>query len=446
MYRTRTTDVVGMALLPAMLAVAGCRGPSRDENGSDEGWVGTTVNEDSTRVVRSLGGSVWKADGRLVEEAAIGTETRGEDDLLGEVYGIDATSDRIFILDHVFGTVRVYDWAGNHVRNIGRHGQGPGEFGSVSDLGIDPVREHLVVREGIGILHRFTLSGEFVSRTSPRFRYSVSGPEFLLRVTRDGLAMMPQYTYRRVPGGTPPLVQEHFLYTIQPDGSFTDSLELPIESDQPYVLKAWVQPDTYRPEPVPFAPQFVWTIGWDGSYISGLADEYRFEIRYPDGGRTVIEREAEPVAVEGAEKEAAIRRIYGIMRDFVPGWAWDGPEVPDTKPWFSAIIPDRAGRLWVLREGKGRPVPNWIEPEDWRDWDHNPEWVSAFEFDVFDQATGQYLGRVEAPAGLVADPEPVIDGETFICLTEDRSGRPIVRRYRLEFPSEKPLHRTIVPE
>jgi len=62
------------------------------------------VEEDSILTVRTTRGSVWVGDGILIEEAAIGTETRGEFDQLGQVYGIDATSDRIFI--HLSARVR----------------------------------------------------------------------------------------------------------------------------------------------------------------------------------------------------------------------------------------------------------------------------------------------------------------------------------------------------
>jgi hypothetical protein len=139
------------------------------------------VEEGSTLTVRTTGGSVWVGEATLIEEAAIGTETRGEHDVLGQVYGIDATADRIFILDPVYSTVRVYDMAGDHIMNIGREGRGPGELQWPTDLGIDPVRGHLIVREGVGgALHRFTLSGEYLKTLPPQMGGGLSGTELLL--------------------------------------------------------------------------------------------------------------------------------------------------------------------------------------------------------------------------------------------------------------------------
>ena len=140
--------------LPAlglMICLAACESNPRTE-GQAEGWQGTTVEEGSVLMVRTISGSVWNSEGRLIEETAIGTETRGENDLLGEVVGLDATADRIWILDRDYYTVRIYDRAGNHLMNIGRQGRGPGELSSPTDLGIDPVRECLLVRESTGWL------------------------------------------------------------------------------------------------------------------------------------------------------------------------------------------------------------------------------------------------------------------------------------------------------
>jgi hypothetical protein len=212
-------------------------------------------------------------------------------------------------------------------------------------------------------------------------------------------------------------------------------MDHPVSRSEPYILRAYTRSGgSYRPEVVPFAAKKVWNITRDGSLLLGSSGEYSFEIHHPDGAKTVIQREAVPVPVETAEKRAHERRVFEILRDVDPRWEWDGPEIPDVKAWFTQIIPDRSGRLWVLREGEGRPVEGWTEPDDWRGWRADPEWVSQLWFDVFDQETGMFLGRVDAPEGFKVEPEPAIQGNTFACLTEDQFGAPIVRVYRLELP------------
>jgi len=375
----------------------------------------------------------------LTEVVAIGTEARGEEDLLGRVVGMDATDHRLFILDDIFGAVRVYDTAGNHVMNIGRFGEGPGEFGAVTDLGIDPLQRHLVVREPRGTLHRFTLSGEFVDRTPFRSFMALVGPGLLLRVTREGEAIIPHVSHgdfaQALQEGRTP-TRTRLLYTIAPDGTLKDSLALPMANDEPNIMKAWVNSGTYRPEPVPFAPQTVWSIGWDGSLIIGFSDEYRFEIRHPQGNTTILEREAVPVPVLAGERAWATDRVRAIMRNFDPGWTWNGPEIPAAKAWYTGIVPDRSGRIWVLREGEGRRVEGWEDPEDWRAWQDDPAWIPERWFEVFEEATGRFLGRVDVPEGFAAEPEPVIDGNRFICLTMNEFDLPVVRRYRLEVPAQ----------
>jgi hypothetical protein len=394
------------------------------------------VEEGTTLTVRTTGGSVWGGKGTLIEETAIGRETRGEHDLLGEVYGLDATGNRIFILDQIFTTVRVYDWDGNHVMNIGRDGDGPGELRGPTDMGIDPLRGQIVVRAGSGQLDRLTLEGEFAGRVVPRgLQGSLSGTGLYLRVTRDGTTIVPHFSYRMDPDAALGFISTITIHTVDSTGFIVDSMPLPDYGIEPYILQAYVNREAYRPQPVPFGPQEIWTLGWDGALITGHSSAYRFEIRYKDGRRTVIEREDEPVPILPAEREWATDQTYGILQDFDPGWVWEGPGIPETKPWFAAIIPDRSGRLWVLREGEGRPVVGWIEPDDWRGWERNPAWVPERWFEVFQEPTGRYLGRVDVPEGFISEPEPLIEGDTFICLTEDEVGRPVVRRYRLELPA-----------
>jgi len=418
-----------------LLVALACEPSPPGEEGTPAGWQGTIVEEGSTLTVRTTSGSVWGGEGRLTEEAAIGTETRIQNDLLGRVMGIEATTDHIFVADGVFVMVRVYDMAGDHVMNIGRHGGGPGEFYSITDLGIDPMRGQLVIREGSGVLHRLTLSGEHVETLRPHLLGGLWGAELLLRVTRTGVPLVRHSTFRLNPDANPPMVHTTALFTIDSTGTVTDSLDMPLHEEDEFSLRAHAGEGTYKPLPIPFGPRDVWSITWDGAIIWGNSSEYRFEVRYPDGSRTVFERETDPVWVRPDEQEAAERRVYGIMQGVQPGWAWNGPGIPDTKPFYSAIIPDRSGRLWVLREGEGRPVEGWTEPDDWEGWERDPGWVPERWFEVFEEETGRYLGRVVAPEGLATEPEPVIEGDSFICLTEDEFGRPIVRRYRLDLPA-----------
>lgn len=417
-----------------LLAVA-CGPPSLSEDQSPLGWQGTTVQEGSTLTVRTTGGSVWPGDGTLVEEVSIGSDTRGEKCLLGQVYGLDATADRIFILDRVFTTVRVYDQAGNHLMDIGQKGQGPGEMRSPTDMGVDPVRELLIVRESTGALHRFTLEGEYVDTLRPRLRGALSGRSLLLRVTRDGTVIVPHHSLELTLESGRRDTFANVLHTIDDAGGIVEKRPVPLHEHETFILTATVSREAYRPQPVPFGPQEVWSIGWDGAVITGYAAEYRFEIHYADGRRTVIERQVDPVRVHPQEAEAARRQTFGIMRDFQPGWVWNGPEIPETKPFYHAIYPDRSGRLWVLRAGEGRRVENWTEPEGgWRDWQQNPEWGQDGWFEVFEEATGRYLGRVDMSASFGGALEPVIDGDSFIALGSDEAGNPVVRRFRLEFP------------
>jgi hypothetical protein len=431
----RVLPIHGLLLTLLLLTLVNCGPPAPIPDESVQGWEGIETEEGGIRTVRTTGGAVWESEGRLIEEVAIGTETRGEFDVLGRVLGMEVADRQIFVLDGHDATVRVYDWGGNHLRNIGRRGEGPGEMGNPTDMGIDFGRGQIIVREAsASVLRRFTLEGDFVGSHPPLALIAESGDLLQLRVTRDGRSLSRTRVVRFGPEVEGGFQQDVKLYTLDSLGTLTDSLRLPVLDYQENILKAYPNPRSYRPQPVPFAPQYVWSVDFEGSLIDGYPEEYALEISHPGGGRTVIRRDTPPVPVQGGERSWASRRTYGIMQDFEPGWRWEGPDIPETKAWYTHIIPDRSGRIWVLREGEGHETGDDSEPTDWRGWDRHQGWVSEFWFDVFEEESGHYLGRVKTPDGFLPDPEPFIWDDTFVCLTEDELGRPIVRRYRLELP------------
>jgi len=125
------------------------------------------------------------------------------------------------------------------------------------------------------------------------------------------------------------------------------------------------------------------------------------------------------------------------MRSQFEGWAWNGPRIPNHKPAFSSLVPDRSERVWVGREGPGIKQEGCAEdPFEDEHWWLNPCWRSETSWEVF-QMAGEYLGEVEVPEGLRISPAGFIEDEVIIAEFTDEYGVPFVKRYRLVPPSDQ---------
>lgn len=101
--------------------------------------------------------AVWSIDSAAVFE--IGAAARDEADQLGRVMTARRLSDgSIAILDAMQPAVRIYDARGRHVRDVGRSGDGPGEFRV--PLALEIVADTIVVLDEGGRIIRFSASGD----------------------------------------------------------------------------------------------------------------------------------------------------------------------------------------------------------------------------------------------------------------------------------------------
>ncbi len=402
------------------------------------GWTGTVAEEDGTTTVRTQSGSVWGGDAELVEELVIGTESRGEEDLFGEITGIAVAGDRILVLDRRWYAVRIFSSDGEPLEKFGREGGGPGEFRSPTALAVDPLTGNILVRESTnGRTHVLTGSGDYQLTLNPGFQGGWSGRMLMIRVTFDGTLYLVNRAYRRTSQGESGFVSTRQVFRIDDSGAVADTLDLPVYDHPDYELRAYVRNgEAYRPEDVPFGPQDVWSITHQGSIISGFAADYRIELARPGGAGMVIEREVEPIAVQAGERAWHKRAVESILRGFDPTWSWNGPAVPDNKPWFDEFVPDHSGRLWVLRRGEGH-LAEGIDADqeaDLRERGLFPAWTEERFFDVFDEQTGKFLGSVPCPEGVAVKPEPWIEGDVFIAAAYGPAGEPLLKRYRLVSP------------
>ena len=97
----------------AVIGVACGQGSPPEDDGS---WVGTITTEGTVTTVVNESGSVWGGPARLIEEASIGVDVGAAEYMFGDVSGIAASDEYIYVGDGSIPVVRAYDYAGRTSR------------------------------------------------------------------------------------------------------------------------------------------------------------------------------------------------------------------------------------------------------------------------------------------------------------------------------------------
>lgn len=410
-------------LFITLLLMASLFGCGRQQEYSLNGagvWRAAIDTLGNTVTVRTIEGSVWGGRARLVEETSIGAAEGEEYYLFGDVRGITASRERIYVLDWQISMVRVYDHDGIFVRNIGQQGSGPGEFRDPIAIDVDEAGERLLVRERVGgLIHVFTLTGEYVETLRAGFGGNISFLTKMIRVSEEGAPYLLSLMFFPDPRSPDRISSKYVMLGMYADGAVFDTLDVPWYDYRSLQIQgAGLQPQVT----VPFSPGKNWNMTRSRAMVGGVSDEYSFEIRHFDGRLTQIERETSLIPIEPEESRWHILNVASRMRRTDPDWIWRGPGIPDHKPAFEAFIPDRNERIWVLRPGPG------ISHEG------TDEWRDTWLLDVYEEETGRYLGGIEVPPGIRFQPEPYIFDDLFIAYCLDEAGVPYIKRYRLQLP------------
>jgi hypothetical protein len=416
------------ALVFFSVALAGCRGPAVESAGATA-WVGTITTEDDVTTVRSESGSVWGGPAALVEEASIGVEAGEDAYMLGRVVGVAAAADRIYVADRQVPALRAYDWNGTWLQDFGRAGEGPGEFRYPAAVGVDGAGRVWLHDQISTRLTVFSASGEPVATLSLG-GVRISGTTGAMVVTEDGQAYVFDLIRPAASADAGPVTSRRIMKPYDIDGVAGEPIEIP-QFDNPAYLEAEAT-GVIRIAAIPFHPNGVTAFAPTRGMLSGYPDAYRFDVRHPDGARTVIERAWEPVAVLPGEAAAHQRAVTTYMRDLDPDWSWSGRAIPATKPAFSRFAPAVGGGVWVVRPGPATQDPDCDEADFEIDGEAHC-WPQERIIDAFD-ADGRYLGEVNVPADLRFEPLPFIRGNDVIALSEDEAGTIRVKRYRLVPP------------
>ena len=417
MSRTAATASV---LLVASLA--GCSGGESVPSGPQ---VIHTARGD-TAVVRTESGSVWGVEATLVPEVSIGELEGDLEYLFGSIGSMNVGADgTIYVMDRQVPELRAYAPDGTYLRTLGRPGEGPGELKG-PDGGLAVLSDgRILVRDPANArIQVYAPSGEALATWPIRGNFSTSSQ---LPWDRDDnvyaiILVDPEADVTEWVMG---------LVRIGPDGVPGDTIIPPdVGYDTPR-LEARLEDgenSSVSITGVPFSPSEEYTLHPDGYFIHGISDAYRFTL-LREGDPLIIERAAEAATVTAGEKSEEEAVITTNFRRMVPDWRWNGPGIPDRKPFFSDITAGRDGRIWVTVPLAGVEV----EDPDYDPQDPNSvpnRWREPVAFDVF-ETDGTYLGRVNTPMGFSRYPAPIFDGDTVWATTRDEMGVQRVVRFRV---------------
>ncbi len=386
--------------------------------------------QDGGTLVRNIAGATWPSPARLVEELSIGVMEGAEEYMLARPSGVAATNDEVFVLDRQDHIVRVYGFDGTHHRSFGQQGEGPGEMNNPFSLFITSDKR-VLVSNGFGAskITVFTLDGEPTGDWNLGER-----PAFRFFETPAGL-FANKWVIPDDPEDFDPNSRPEAYQRIGPEGYEREPVMIPDTGAEIATIDIDLGGRTF-PMPVPGAPQPVtWTLAPTGELIWGWAGEYSFNIRTADGSTTAVERYWEPVALKAEEADYERRLMVSQLRRNLPDFAWDGAEMPATRPAYNGFLTDRAGRIWVVRDGAGVRADECIDPDTWTPEDgvnpwQEPCWRPQQIIDVF-RLDGTYLGEVQADERI----NIAFIGEDYVLsIAEDDIGTPLVRLHRLHVP------------
>lgn len=335
---------------------------------------------------------------RLVAERVIAPE-EGSPGELGAVRGLAVDrAGMLYVLQTSPATIKVFAPDGRWLRDIGREGEGPGEFrGGALAL----VRDTLVVHEGARLI-RFTLAGAPAGIGRGRCCWTTA----TLPAFADGTIGLLGQAGARAYG----------IFFTRLDGAVTDSALFPmppVRAPGHWVADRTIggQTETMRVR-IPLFPatHSAWlpdhrlATGTTGTAAVAITSPRHDTLRLlrlagapvslPERTRETLFRDA--VASEGEAWEPFVRRV-ARPDDIPPRW-----------PAWSGLATDPLGRVWIGRPGPGG---------------------EAARLDVF--------GADGRPLASLASPHPrllqgTFTGERVYLADEDADGRPVVRVYRLQ--------------
>ena len=440
--------LVALALVAVACGGDPGAGPANSAVADTGNYVVERSEADGVETVRTVSGSRWGGNPRLIEELSIGEEVGDDALLFGAISASWATGDRIYAVDTQIPAVRAFDHQGNFLHQVGGLGQGPGEYSRPIGLAVDGQGRVLVTDLQGARLNIYDSDGNRIEDWPLGTPQAALG----LQVSLDGEVFTRVIELPSEISG--PIELKEGMRRVGPDGHQGDPFYPPeIEFEQPTV-KVEFGDNSFDMAILPFTPSYQWAFAPGGEMIAGVGNEYRIEIHAGGGTVRVIEKAWIPVPVNPDERSFRAEMAAQPMRRMAPELTIPESDVPAHKPAFTRLTADRNGRLWVTRQGPSEIDPDCRETSgaagggvaivmgasgdtmvradpggDDEEYDGDC-WRNTWLFDVFEIDSGEFLGTVAAPEPGFTQVQ-FVDDDVVLGSVTDELGTVRLKKYRL---------------
>jgi hypothetical protein len=304
-------------------------------------WGGTIEEVDGVTVVKNPNVPMYGPEiFSLEEELSIGVEEGAEEYMFQDAREVVVDNrERIFVSDIRGINIKVFDKLGNYLTTIGRQGQGPGEFGRITNIQITPENELMVHDRSTRRLSFFSLDGEFL-RTEQLKE---------IQATRIKVNSNGNYVVKTIDFNS---------------GNFTSAVELKIYDSNLEFINT-IAKDKYWSVKAPLQPIMTSKLLSSDSIVCGFRETYEFQFLDSEGKIVrKVSRDYSPIEI--TEEEKTKRQLP------------QDSELPKYFPTFQDLSVDEEGRIYVQLYER--------QPDE-----------DKFYYDVFDPV-GKYIAKVPLDA------------------------------------------------
>lgn len=267
----------------------------------------------------------------LVEDLSIGFDQEDENYMFEYPRDIDTdSSGNIYVMDYRENTIKKYGPRGRHIKNIGRQGQGPGEFEMPISICVssqdslycaDLMQNEIEVFDSDGN----PLKTIKLNYASPRE----------ISVNRDEEILVGYGTYRE--SGTGPRNRTYNIGKYLPQ---EDELDIFFRKEQ---LRYGDIKSTQTNVNFTLPNYVKWDVSKSGNIYVGSADKYEVNVYSPTGSLLFkFVRDYEPFKVDQETKGKILDVLKNLKTD-----SREFMNYIDSYPIFKSINIDGKGRVWV---------------------------------------------------------------------------------------------------